>query len=218
MVAVFGLIDYKEVIYLWKSNRTDFFLLVATFIATLTIGIEKGIGLGVILSLAMVIYKTTKPHVAVLANIHGTHFYRNIERFGDDVILKEDILIVRFDAQLYFANTTFFKDKLEELVLEKGEKLQLIIIDCESMNNLDSSGVHALIEVIDNYMSKGIEITFSGVKGPVRDAMEKGGIIDKIGFDHFYMSIQEAVDVYEEKGVNNQSKQKFERFIKQTNM
>lgn len=57
----------------------------------------------------MVVYKTTKPHVAVLANIHGTHFYRNIERFGEDVILKEDILIVRFDAQLYFANTTFLR-------------------------------------------------------------------------------------------------------------
>ncbi len=218
MVAVFGLIDYKEAIYLWKSNRTDFFLLVATFIATLTIGIEKGIALGVVLSLAMVIYKTTKPHVAVLANIHGTHFYRNIERFGEDVVLKEGVLIVRFDAQLYFANTTFFKDTLEELALEKGEKLQLIIIDCESMNNLDSSGVHALLETIDLYKGKSIKITFSGVKGPVRDAMEKGGVISKIGFENFYMSIQDAIDAYDLKSDDKQSKQKFEKFIKQTNM
>jgi len=218
MVAVFGLIDYKEAIYLWKSNRTDFFLLVVTFIATLTIGIEKGIGLGVIFSLAMVIYKTTKPHVAVLANIHGTHFYRNVERFGKDVVLKEDTLIVRFDAQLYFANTTFFKDTLEELSAKKGNKLKLIIIDCESMNNLDSSGVHALLETIDLYMTKGIKITFSGVKGPVRDAMEKGGVISKIGFDNFYMSIQEAVDAYELKRDDKPSKQKFEKFIKQTNI
>ena len=217
MVAVFGLIDYKEAIYLWKSNRTDFFLLVTTFIATLTIGIEKGIALGVVLSLAMVIYKTTKPHVAVLANIHGTHFYRNIERFGEDVVLKKDILIVRFDAQLYFANTTFFKDTLEELSLKKGDKLKLIIIDCESMNNLDSSGIHALLETIDVYTSKNIKITFSGVKGPVRDAMEKGGVIRKIGFENFFMSIQDAVDAYELKSDDKQSKQKFERFIKQTN-
>ena len=114
MVAVFGLIDYKEAIHLWKSNRTDFFLLVVTFIATLTIGIEKGIGLGVILSLAMVIFKTTRPYVAVLAKIPGTHFYRNIERFEGIIRPKEDVLIVRFDAQLYFANTAFFKDKLED--------------------------------------------------------------------------------------------------------
>lgn len=217
MVAVFGLIDYKEAIHLWNSNRTDFFLLLATFVATLTIGIEKGIGLGVVLSLAMVIYKTTKPHVAVLANIHGTHFYRNIERFGKEVVLKEDVLIIRFDAQLYFANTTYFKDKLEKLVIEKGEKLKLIIIDCESMNNLDSTGVHALIETIDMYTTKNIGVTFSGVKGPVRDAMEKGGVISKSGFDNFYMSIQEAVDAYESKSENDESKRKFKKYIKQTN-
>jgi len=217
MVAVFGLIDYKEVIHLWKSNRTDFFLLIITFIATLTIGIEKGIGLGVILSLAMVILKTTRPHVAVLANIHGTHFYRNIKRFGDDVELEENILIVRFDAQLYFANTTFFKDKIEELVEEKGNKLKLIIIDGESMNNLDSTGVHALKDIIDIYNSKDIEIAFSGMKGPVRDAMQKGGVIDKIKFDHCFMSIQEAVDCFKHKKKNEPREKKYKKFVKQTN-
>ncbi|MCK5638199.1 MAG: STAS domain-containing protein, partial [Flavobacteriaceae bacterium] len=217
MVAVFGLIDYKEVIHLWKSNRTDFFLLIITFFATLILGIEKGIALGVILSLAMVIYKTTKPHVAVLAKIPGTHFYRNIERFEEDVQPKEDVLIVRFDAQLYFANTTFFKDKLEELVLEKGEKLKLIIIDGESMNNLDSSGVHTLIEVIDNYNLKGIEIAFSGVKGPVRDAMDKGGVTKKMSFNNFFMSIQEAIDCYDSMCNDKPLEKKFKKYIQQSN-
>jgi len=165
----------------------------------------------------MVILKTTRPHVAVLANIHGTHFYRNIDRFGEDVILKEDILIVRFDAQLYFANTSFFKDKLEELVIEKGDKLRLIVIDCESMNSIDSSGIHMLEEIIDDYHSKNLIINFSGVKGPVRDAMEKGGLLNKIGLDHFYMSIQEAVDSYESRRNNMDSKQKFKKFLGQTN-
>ncbi len=217
MVGVFGLIDYKEVIHLWKSDKTDFFLLLVTFLATLTIGIEKGIGLGIILSLVIVILKTTRPHVAVLANIHGTHFYRNIERFGKDVILKEAILIVRFDAQLYFANTTFFKDKLEELVAKKGDKLKLIIIDGESMNSLDSSGVHALIDVIDTYQLQNIKIAFSGMKGPVRDVMRKGGVIDKISFDHCFMSIQEAVDCYEHQCNNEPSEKKFNKFIEQSN-
>ena len=198
MVAVFGLIDYKEAIHLWKSNKTDFFLLLITFIATLTIGIEKGIGLGVIMSLVIVIWKTTTPHVAVLANIHGTHFYRNIKRFEEDVVLKEDILIVRFDAQLYFANTTFFKDTLEELVAKKGKKLKLIIIDGGSINSLDSSGVHTLKEVVDLYESKGLELVFTGIKGPVRDAMQKGGV-SKINNTHYFMSIQEAVDYYSNK-------------------
>jgi len=179
MVAVFGLIDYKEVLYLWRSNRTDFYLLIVTFFATLILGIEKGIGLGVILSLIMVIFKTTKPYVAILANVPETHFYRNIDRFKT-LIPKEDILIYRFDAQIYFANTTYFKDKLEEYFLEKKDKLKLIIIDGESINNIDSSGIHMLNEVIDTYKNLKIEIAFTGMKGPVRDALEKGGIMKKI--------------------------------------
>ncbi|NNC70743.1 MAG: solute carrier family 26 protein [Flavobacteriaceae bacterium] len=217
MVAVFGLIDFKEVKYLWRSNRTDLFLLLATFLATLSLGIEKGIGLGVILSLMVVILKSTRPHVAVLANIHGTHFYRNIERFGKDVKLKDDILIVRFDAQLYFANTTFFKDKLEDLVVEKGPSLKLIIIDCESMNTIDSTGVHALIEMIENYRLQNIEIALSGIKGPVRDALEKGGVIKILGYDNCFMSIQEAVDTYSNKKEGDQKPNSFEKYIRQTN-
>ena len=217
MVAVFGLIDIKEVRYLWKSNRTDLFLLLATFIATLSLGIEKGIGVGVILSLIVVILKSTRPHVAVLANIHGTHFYRNIERFDTDVKLKEDILIVRFDAQLYFANTTFFKDKLEELVAEKGAPLKLIVIDCESMNTIDSTGVHTLIEVIDYYRDQAIEIALSGIKGPVRDALEKGGVMKVLGYENCFMSIQEAIDNYTSTQEGQQKPNKFGKYLRQTN-
>ncbi len=216
MVAVFGLIDYKEAIYLWKSNKTDFFLLLITFIATLTIGIERGIGLGIIMSLIVVILKSTRPHFAELANIHGTHFYRNVKRFGEDVKRRDDILIVRFDAQLYFANATFFKDKLDEFVEEKGEGLQQIIIDCESMNNIDSTGVHTLLEVIRTYQTKNIHTVLSGVKGPVRDALERGGVMNVIDYDQSFMSIQEAVDAFDQRENGIEMDTKFKKYIRQT--
>ena len=216
MVAVFGLIDYKEVVYLWKSNRTDFYLLLVTFSATLILGIEKGIILGVVLSLVMVIFKTTKPYVAILANVPGTHFYRNIDRFKM-LVPKEDMLIFRFDAQIYFANTTYFKEKLEEFFLMKKEQLKLIIIDGESINSIDSSGIHMLSEVIDTYTSLKIDIAFTGMKGPVRDALEKGGLMKKITYTNCFMSIQEAVDAYEERKKNQQAEIKHGKYIKQTN-
>jgi len=216
MVAVFGLIDYKEAKNLWRSNRTDFFLLMATFFATLIFGIEKGIGTGVILSLAMVIYRTTKPHVAVLANVPGTHFYRNIERFNT-LIPKEEFLIFRFDAQIYFANTNYFKEKLEELVMKKKKKLKLIIIDGESINNIDSSGIHMLYEEIRKYKELKIDISFTGIKGPVRDALEKGGIMKQISYEKCFMSIQEAVDAYGESKRSKDIKKKHTTFIKQSN-
>ena len=218
MVAVFGLIDYKEAIHLWHSNRTDFAMLIITFIATLGLGIEQGIGVGVILSLAMVIYRTTRPHVAVLGKVPDSHFYRNVNRF-DGLEVDPKTLIVRFDAQMYFANTNYFKDILEQLADERGKQLKYIIINAESMNNLDSSAVHALEEVIEDYRLHGVTDFFTGVKGPVRDAMVKGHLIEKIGKDHFFMSVQEAVDfVNAKKNKASNQEEHFEEYTLQTNV
>lgn len=195
MVAVSGLIDVKEVKYLWHSNKRDFILLMVAFFATLSFDPVIGIEIGVVLSLALVIFRTTRPHVAVLGNVPDTHFYRNVERF-DNLIINDEILIIRFDAQLYFANAEYFKEKIETLVAEKGSHLKLIILNSESINNLDSSAVHALAELVKELNANGIEIAFTGVKGPVRDAMAKGGIIEVLKNDHFFMSVQEAVDCY----------------------
>lgn len=198
MVAVFGLIDIAEAKHLWKANKTDFAMLLVTFIATLTLGIELGIGTGVLLSLAMIIYKTSQPHVAVLGNVPNTSVYRNTSRF-DDVIEKEDTLIIRFDAQLYFANTNYFKETIERLVEEKGAGLKNIVISAESINSLDSSALHAIEDVIEEQTDAGRNLFFAGVKGPVRDAMKRGHLSDKIAADHFFLDVKNAMDAIEGK-------------------
>jgi len=198
MVAVFGLLDFKVPHQLWKYTKRDLIILNITLIITATVGIKEGIITGVVLSLGMLIYKSTKPHVAILGKIPNTYLYRNINRFKDLEIFN-DILIIRFDAQLHFANTTFFKDVLYGEAAKKGSGLKTIIIDGESLNNLDSSGVYALQEVLNHFKTKNIELYFSGLKGPVRDTIFKSGIISEIGTQHCFMSIQEAVDYYKEK-------------------
>ena len=182
MVAVFGLIDYKEAIHLFKSNITDFWMLIATFVSTLAFGVEIGIGLGVILSLAMVLFQTTRPHTARLAKVPNTHFYRNIERFSD-LEINEEILIYRFDAQIFFANTNFFKDKLYEYERLKKENLKLLIIDGESINNIDSTAIHAFEEIVSDFNSRNITVYFTGIKGPVRDKLLKSGFLKKANPD-----------------------------------
>ena len=194
MVAVFGLIDIQEAKHLWSSNRTDFWMLIVAFLATLILGIEQGIAVGVILSLAIVIFKTTKPHYAVLGRVPGTTFYRNIERF-DNLEVREDLKIIRFDAQLYFANSNFFKDTLQQF-LSDNKSLKAVLLDFESINQMDSSAIHALEEIIEDYRIAGKEIYFCGVKGPVRDALSRSQSIDKIGVHNFFMSKQEAVDAF----------------------
>ena len=215
MVAVFGLIDLKEARFLWHANRSDFWMLVVTFVATLVLGIEQGIGIGVILSLGMIIFRTTRPHVAILGKVPETHFYRNRERFTQ-VEQRPDLLIFRFDAQLYFANVSFFKDKLEELIAEKGEDLQAIILNADSINNMDSSAIHALGEIISEAKSAGLTIHMTGVKGPVRDAMSRGKLVQKIGEDNFFMSVQEAVDWHDAR-FSQEDKPDLHAYTLQTN-
>jgi len=193
MVAVYGLIDFKEVIHLWHSNRTDFFMLLATFVATLSLGIEQGIGVGVVLSLVMVIYQTTRPHVARLGRIPNTHFYRNVERFSK-LEEREDVLILRFDSQLYFANSTFFKDWIEDHINEREGQLKAVILHGGSMTALDSSGAHALEEMLDLLHERGIELFLTDLRGPVRDALVRSHLVDKIGGHNFFMNVQRAID------------------------
>lgn len=196
MVAVFGLIDIKEAKHLWQVNRSDFWMLIVTFLGTLTLGIEQGIGIGVILSLAVIIFRTTRPHIAVLGKVPNTGFYRNVERF-EQVEERDDLLIIRFDAQLYFANVSYFKEKIEEMIRAKGAGLETLILNAESINNVDSTAIHALEDLVESLRSAQLQLCFTGVKGPVRDAMAKGHLTEKIGVDHFFMSVQEAVDYHD---------------------
>lgn len=211
MVAVFGLIDIKEAVHLWHADRSDFWMLIATFIGTLALGIEQGILIGVVLSIAIIIFRTTMPHFAVLGKIPGKPHYKNITRF-DDLEVRDDILIMRFDARLYFANVNYFKDKIEEEIARKGKKLKLFILDANSINGLDSSGMHALEEIIGLCHAQDVEFNLASVKGPVRDILVRGGLIDKIGEGNFFMRVQHAVDTFDEK-----DKRRYGKYVLQTN-
>ncbi|UMB53449.1 solute carrier family 26 protein [Lutibacter sp. A64] len=217
IVAVYSLLDFSTPKELLKYSKIELIILITTLIITATIGIKEGIFIGVMLSLIMLIYRSTKPHFAVLGQVKDTTFYRNVDRFEGLLNTTEDVLIVRFDAQLYFANISFFKDKLEEFVFEKGSKLKLIIIDGESINSIDSSGVFMLKELINKYKNRGIDIDFSGMKGPVRDVLDKSGVIEKIDYSNCFMSIQQAVDAFEDRKINKQIERKYFEYIKQTN-
>ena len=217
VVAVYGLLDFSMPKELLTYSKRELIILNITLIVTATVGIKEGIFIGIILSLAMLIYRSTKPHFAVLGQVKDTHFYRNVNRFEGLLNICDDILIVRFDAQLYFANVSFFKDKLDEFVSEKGSKLKLIIIDGESINSIDSSGIFMLKDEINKYKNKGIEIAFSGLKGPVRDILDKSDIIKTINYANCFMSIQEAVDVFEDRKKNKEIEVKYFDFINQTN-
>lgn len=216
MVAAYSLLDFTMPKRLVYYNLRDLIILNITFFMTIFIGIKEGILTGVVLSITMLVYKSTKPNIAILGNVPNTHFYRSAKRFKN-LIIQDEILIVRFDAQLHFANTTFFKDKLQEFCTFKGGKLKLLIIDGESLNALDSSAIYALDEILDYFNKLDIAVAFTGLKGQVRDALAKSGLMKKIRYDHCFMSIQEAVDCFDKMCLNLPKKYTFQEYTKQTN-
>ena len=212
IVAVFGLVNIKEAVFLWKANLLDFWLMLATFIGTLLLGIEFGIIVGVGLSLIVLIFRTSRPYVAELGKVPNSDFYRNRDRF-EEVIIEEDILIFRFDAQIFYANSSYFRDKLDDMALKKGASLKLIVFDAESINRVDSTGVEMLKERIKFYNKKGIVILFAGVKGPVRDDLFKSGMLSIIDVNHFFMRANDAVKFY--KTGDRAQQEKYAKYIHQ---
>ncbi|MEZ5044642.1 MAG: solute carrier family 26 protein [Saprospiraceae bacterium] len=198
IMAVIGLVDLKAAKRLWKTDRSDFWMLLSTFVVTLAIGIEEGILTGVVLSLGMVIYRTSEPHYAVLGKIPGKPHYRNLARF-DDLEDRKEGLIIRFDARLYFANASFFEETIDGLIRERLPLLKFFILDADSINGIDSSGIHALEQVYETCEKHHINFYVVGLKGPVRDQFNRSGLYQKIGEDHFFFRIQHAVDYFDSK-------------------
>jgi len=199
------LVQIKEAVYLWKANNMDFWLLIATFISTLFLGIEYGIATGVGLSLIVLIFRTSRPYTVELGKVPNSNFYRNKERFSD-VIIEDEVLVFRFDAQLFYANAAYFRDNLDVLVEAKGDQLKLIVLDAESINRVDSTGVEMLKERIKYYQKRDVLFYLAGVKGPVRDALFRAKILEIIKIHHFFMRVYGAVNYYKTGDRENQVK------------
>lgn len=203
MVAVYGLIDINYPIRLYRKRKDEFILLLCTFLITLVLGIKEGILLGVLLSLLLLVYRTSKPHIAVLGNIKGTDYYKNINRFNDDIKTRDDILILRFDAQLFFGNKDYFKRELKKEIKNKGDALRAIVLNAESINYMDSSATFMLIQLIRDLQRKGIRFMIAGAIGPTRDIIFRSELIDLLGNENLFVRTYEAVESFDGRSVHN---------------
>ena len=197
MVSVFGLIDVAYPKSLWEYRKDELFVLITTFLITLFAGISEGILAGVLLSLLLMVYKSSKPHFAVLGKIEGSDYYKNVDRFGENVLVRDDLLIVRFDSQLYFGNKNFFKKQLLKNVAAKGGKLKGVILNAEAISYIDSSAAQMLIRVIDELHQKGLQFYISGATGPTRDTIFSSGIIEVLHKQYLFVQTKEAVDYFD---------------------
>lgn len=192
ITAVPGLIELGEVRFLLAVRKREFALMMITFVSTLLLGILEGIGVGVLISLVIVIHRSTYPNIVMLGRIPDTDTYRDLNRYPE-ALTQTHTIIVRVDAALYFANIPYLTEQLEKLEIESGKNLNQIIIDAIGINEVDASALRGIKQLVDSYNERGIVVIFAGLKGPVRDIFQRSGMDDIIGPERFYMNINEAV-------------------------
>jgi len=201
IVSVSGLFKYAEMKVLYAHNRREFYILLTTFLATLILGVQEGLLLGVSLSIMMMIYNTTSPHMTELGSIQNGKLYRNITRFTQAHI-RDDVLIFRFDAPIYFANKDYFVSVLYRWIKQRDmQALQFVVLDAESINSLDSTGVIMLQQVIENLQKQGIQFYITNAIGPVRDTIKTSILSDYMTEKTMFSTINDAM-VFIDRGIN----------------
>lgn len=197
MMAVIGLINVAGFIHSMKAKWYDGVISIISFICTLVFAphLDKGIMVGVVLSLCVFLYNSMRPRVASLSR-HEDEALRDSTAFG----LKQCkyIDMVRFDGPLFFANASYLEDKITERLMSKKD-LKHIVIVCNGINDIDASGEETLSLVVERTRSGGVDISFSGVNETVMKVFNSTHLIEKIGLDHIYSTMDKAVcSVYDQ--------------------
>ncbi len=197
MMAVIGLINVSGFIHSMKAKWYDGVISVISFIFTLAFAphLDKGIMVGVVLSLCVFLYNSMRPRVASLSR-HEDEALRDSTTFG----LKQCkyIDMVRFDGPLFFANASYLEDKITERLMSKKD-LKHIVIVCNGINDIDASGEETLSLVVERTRSGGVDISFSGVNETVMKVFNSTHLIEKIGLDHIYPTMEKAIcSVYDQ--------------------
>ena len=189
LLSVLNLFDIKEMKFLWKTNRSDFAMLMITFLATLVLGIENGVLLGVIMSLLYVLYRSSKPTVAELGKIPETIHYKNLTRY-ERAQTQDGYWFIRFENQLYFANSEYFRSHIYNKI-NADSSIRYIIIDSSIINSIDSTGIHMLNDLDKDLKKRNIELHLCGTIGSVRDSLHLAGLLHDEHKHH--ATINEAV-------------------------
>ena len=195
VAAVVGLIDVQGAREVWHVKRTDFYLLVLTFVATLSLGIQWGILVGVGASVLLFLVRTTRPHFAVLGRIPESQTYLNADRHPHAEMIP-GIILVRVDAQFYFGNVSFLKETVRTLVDESEEPVRYFVLEAAGVNDLDSAAAVTLAELDEELEARGIKLILTRIKGPVRDVLQRTGLLEKLAVEgRVYLSTHRAIEV-----------------------
>jgi sulfate permease, SulP family len=190
ITAVYTLIDVATLRRMWAYDKGDAIAWMTTFGAVLAFGVEQGIMFGALIALALHLWQTSHPHIAIVGRLGDSEHFRNVLRY--DVKTSPEVLPVRVDASLYFANAKYLENFLTQTIADRSE-IKSVLLVCSAINLIDASALEILESLIADFRSLGIQFYFSEVKGPVMDKLNKIGFVDYVGRDRFFLSTDIAM-------------------------
>ncbi len=196
IVAVLSLVDFSILKRTWAYSRADFAAVAATILITLGFGVEAGVSAGVLISILLYLYKTSRPHIAEVGRVPGTEHFRNVLRHR--VETTPEILTIRVDESLYFANARFLEDYIYDRVV--GNKaLRHVVLMCPAVNEIDMSALESLEAINERLKSLGVKLHLSEVKGPVMDRLERTHFLEALS-GRVFLSQHQAVEALTAEG------------------
>lgn len=189
IVAVLSLVDFTVIKRAWQYSMSDFVAVITTILVTLLLGVELGVLSGVLASIALHLYKTSRPHIAVVGELPGTEHFRNVKRHP--VVTYPHIVSLRVDESLYFANASYLEDEVYRTLADNRE-VKHIVIMCTAVNEIDMSALEALEAINDRLAEQGIQLHLSEVKGPVMDALRRSDFLDHLS-GQVFLSQHQAI-------------------------
>ena len=170
LVAVLSLVDFGILKRTWTYSKADFAAVAVTLAATLALGVETGLVAGVAVSLALYLFRTSRPHIASVGLVPGTEHFRNVLRH--EVVVSPRLVSLRVDGSLYFANARSLEDRVNDAVAAHPE-LRHVVLQCSAVNDIDASALESLEAIEHRLHDAGIALHLSEVKGPVMDRLQK---------------------------------------------
>lgn len=177
IVAVISLMNVGEMRRIFRYSLSDFAAGAATLLAVLLLGVEPGVATGVVVSILLLLWRTSRPHIAVVGQVPGTEHYRNVKRH--DVIVSEEVLSIRVDESLYFANARYLEDALSTLVAQ-NPRVKHVVLVCTAVNFIDASALESLEAISWRLKAGGVTLHLSEVKGPVMDQLQRSAFLSHL--------------------------------------
>jgi SulP family sulfate permease len=187
IVAVLSLVDLSIFKQTWLFSKPDFIAVSATLMATLLVGVEQGLVTGVAVSLALFLWRASRPHIATVGLVPGTEHFRNVLRH--DVQVSPRLLCLRVDASMFFANARGIEDRVNAEVATRAE-LKHVLLQCSAVNDIDASAMESLEAIAQRLNDAGIALHLSEIKGPVMDKLHRTEFLQHLSGQVFLTNYQ----------------------------